>query len=149
DIAASTYHGVLEYTSFQAEWLLKELELSENVSTLVEKDWTYLSLEQVSFPKELEMYVAWTGKAASTKHLVSKVKELQNDSYQTFLDESRDAVALILQGMKTNQVDLFINGIRQNRKALATLGEIAEVDIETEKLHILAMKVEEVAGVGK
>src|SRR5699024_2520675 len=105
--------------------------------------------EQVSFPKELEMYVAWTGKAASTKHLVSKVKELQNDSYQTFLDESRDAVALILQGMKTNQVDLFINGIRQNRKALATLGEIAEVDIETEKLHILAMKVEEVAGVGK
>src|SRR5699024_7334126 len=45
DIAASVYGGLLSYASFQAEWLLEQLKTVKNVTTLVEKDWTFLSIE--------------------------------------------------------------------------------------------------------
>src|SRR5699024_3963708 len=148
DIAASTYHGVLEYSSFQAEWLLDKITMSEKLTPLVEKDWTYLSIQRVHFPDQLEMYVGWTGKAASTKDLVAKMKKMQNKSYETFLIESEKAVTSILHGMKTHQVDIFLQGIRDNRKALAAIGREARVDIETPKLYTLAMEAEKLAGAG-
>src|SRR5699024_5007930 len=53
DIAASTYGGVLEYTSFQAVWLLKEIEQTPNIIELVEKEWKYLSIHVTAFPPEI------------------------------------------------------------------------------------------------
>lgn len=149
DIAASTYHGVLEYTSFQAEWLLEEMSSTTNISALVEKDWTYLSIQQVFIPPQLNMYVAWTGTAASTKHLVAEIKQMQNKSYEAFLASSKEAVASIIQGMKDENVELFLGGIRENRIALAKLGEAAGVEIETRKLYVLAIEAEKMNGAGK
>jgi len=149
DIAASTYHGTLKYTSFQAEWLLEEIALSQEITPLVEKDWIYLSLESVQIPKELTMYVGWTGKAASTKHLVTKIKKMKNKAYEAFLEASEKAVTDILQGMRTGRVNLFLDGIRDNREALAAIGVAAGVDIETPKLNALAMEAEKLAGAGK
>lgn len=152
DIAASTYHGVLEYTSFQAEWLLAEIGAANTIRTLVEKDWRYLSIRPVKLPTDLTMCVAWTGKAASTKHLVNEIKQLQYKdatAYTAFLQHSEQALSLLLEGVQRNDAACFLQGIRDNRLALAQVGKAAGVEIETKQLFELAMAAESVNGAGK
>lgn len=152
DIAASAYHGVLEYTSFQAEWLLAEIVKTTSIRELVEMDWRYLSIRPTQLPASLTMQVAWTGSAASTKQLVRKIKQLrQKDgpAYDAFLQASVQALNLLLDGITQNNPDGFLQGIRDNRIALAKVGETAGVAIETEQLYELAMAAESVQGAGK
>src|SRR5699024_6562191 len=101
DIAASTYGGVLEYTSFQAEWLLKEIEQTPNIVELMEKEWKYLSVHVAAFPSEIDFVVGWTGKPASTKSLVNDVLQLRHtakEQYEAFLACSEQAVEKIVHG---------------------------------------------------
>src|SRR5699024_11349432 len=55
DIAAATYGGVLEYSSFQADWLLEEIQCTESLTALVEKKWTYLTVKSITIPERLEI----------------------------------------------------------------------------------------------
>lgn len=152
DIAASTYGGVLLYSSFQANWL-KELISSETSTTkIIDKDWENLSIKKVQLPKELNVCVGWTGKPASTANLVSEISKLKEDeieAYDTFLAESERAVQSIVTGMTNNDLRPFFEGITKNKYALATLGQTANVEIETEKLHLLSKEAEKFGGVGK
>ena len=152
DIAASTYGGVLEYASFQAEWLLKEIKESPSIDALIEKKWLYLSIKKSAFPSDLDISVGWTGKPASTKSLVNDILALKisapND-YETFIQHSREAVTKIVYGMEENDIALFLAGISENRLALARLGESADVPIETEKLAELSDIAEQFGGAGK
>ncbi|HLR55007.1 MAG TPA: phosphomevalonate kinase [Pseudogracilibacillus sp.] len=149
DIAAASFHGVLKYTSFQAEWLLREWEETSSVTDLVRKTWDYLTLERVEFPRDLQVLVGWTGTAASTKHLVAKIKKMKNTAYETFLQESKNAVSMILAGMANDDSPLFLQGIETNRKVLSDLGRIADVPIETRRLYQLAKTAESFHGAGK
>src|SRR5699024_12240761 len=69
DVAASVYGGLLSYASFQAEWLLEQLKTVKNVTTLVEKDWTLLSIEHLHKPDFVQFFVAMTVVAVLTKIL--------------------------------------------------------------------------------
>ncbi len=153
DIAASTYGGVLNYASFQAGWLLEQLEKTDRISRFVERKWTYLTIEPVQFPPSLHLCVGWTGKPASTKSLVSEIRKLKKENsvqyYEQFLEKSKRAVRTIVEGMEKNDVDIFFQGIEQNRKALREIGEHANVEIETKKLYILSKEAERLGGVGK
>jgi phosphomevalonate kinase len=152
DIAASTYGGVLAYTSFQAEWLLNKMKEITKVSRLVESEWLYLSIQQIQFPDETKMLVGWTGKAASTKELVHHIKLLRETRpgvYGQFLQHSQTAVAKVVQGMKGNDRALFFTGMEENRIALSELGEAASVQIETVALLRLSVCAATVGGAGK
>lgn len=152
DIAASTYGGVLEYTSFQAEWLLNELEQTEGIVSLIEKEWIYLSIKQTAFPSGVEVSVGWTGKPASTKSLVNDILALRDatpEKYASFLQGSRVAVAKVVRGMEENDIAIFLAGISKNRRALASLGEDANVPIETKRLAKLSDIAEQFGGAGK
>src|SRR5699024_356774 len=145
DIAASTYGGLINYTSFQAEWLIDQLKSATSLSQLVEKKWKYLFIEQVELPKDIQVCIGWTGKPASTRSLVSYNKALkttQPESYKTFLHKSEQAIQLIIDGVKNNDKDSFFTGIRDNRVALAEIGKRANVEIETDKLHKLSIEAE-------
>lgn len=152
DIAASTYTGVLLYTSFQADWLLEEINQAKNISSLVEKDWTYASIERLDFPSEVKLAVGWTGKPASTKSLVKEIKKInhsQSDIYENFLHSSKRAVDKIVQGIKEEDIPTLFTGIVKNRQALAKIGQDAKVPIETEKLRLLSEEAIRVGGTGK
>lgn len=152
DIAASTYGGVIHYRSFQAEWLKKQLTKVKKVKQIVHMTWDYLSIKKTAFPKDVTIYIGWTGKPASTSNLVSKIRAMKvtdRASYDSFLNQSSDAVDIILQGIEQNDVDLFFRGIKLNRAALAFLGEKSNVSIETEKLHRLSEVAERLGGAGK
>jgi len=152
DIAASTYGGFLQYSSFQADWLLDELSRASTLTSLVKKDWKYLTIKKVEFPRNLSVCVGWTGQPASTAKLVDEILELKREKpaqFQQFLMDSQRAVDEILNGV-TNGSNLdLLEGIRKNRYCLATIGEIAGIEIETDLLAKLAELAEQFEGAGK
>lgn len=152
DIAASVYGGILEYASFQANWLLEEVEKAETLTTLVEKDWKYLFIKQIELPTDLSIYIGWTGRPASTAKLVDEILTLKvkkPQQFQQFLTSSEMAVGMMLEGIEKKSVSDLLTGMKENRRCLATVGENAGVDIETPLLAELADLAEQSGGAGK
>src|SRR5699024_1921891 len=71
DIAASVYGGLLSYASFQAEWLMDQLNSVNNDNTLVEKDCHFFSIDALPTPVLVQFFVAWSGVETSTREVVS------------------------------------------------------------------------------
>ena len=152
DIAASSFGGVIEYASFQAEWLIEAYEKAESIVSFIESDWVYLSINQVKFLPDIKLMIGWTGNPASTGSLVNellKMKQKDLAAYNTFLNESEAAVALFLEGLMEDRKELVFMAVEMNRKALSSIGKRAHVDIETEKLAILSELVKDKNGAGK
>src|SRR5699024_5616929 len=152
DIAASTYGGVLQYTSFQDEWLLNEYEQTQSITELVKKDWTYLSIRRLKLPENIWVCIGWTGKPASTANLVEKVLALKATNkhlFQKFLTNSQEAVNIFLEGIEKGNIPLILKGITLNRQCLAKVGRDADAEIETPLLGELSDIAEELGGAGK
>lgn len=152
DVAASTYRGVVHYTSFQAEWLKNEIENTKTLSDLIEKEWTYLTIQPILFPEDIRIRIGWTGTPASTYNLVERVSLLKTNNpnqYEQFLSDSKIAVESILKGIKEKKLDLFLEGIRKNRRCLSQLGKNANTEIETPLLKTLCNIAEELGGAAK
>lgn len=152
DVAASSYGGILKYTSFQADWLKEAYKNNPFLPQFVAEDWPFLSLEPIELPKEVHVCVGWTGKPASTVKLVDKVLQLKasnNAQFQHFLSESGIAVENFLKGMKNNDIQLLLNGVKRNRQALAEVGKNANAPIETPMLKKLSDLAEQYGGAGK
>lgn len=152
DIAASVYGGVLQYTSFQAEWLLDVLSNHKTLTDSVTKKWTYLSVDHLKLPGEISICIGWTGKPASTARLVDQVLRLKTKSpkqFREFLAASSAAVAAFLQGAETGDIPLLLMGVKKNRACLAAIGKQAHVEIETILLNKLATIAEQLGGAGK
>src|SRR5699024_7410508 len=102
DVAASSYGGLLKYTSFQAEWLLEAYDKANSLQELLAMNWTYFSIGAVPVPEDIHFCVGWTGNPASTGSLVRQISQLKKDrpeQYEQFLLDSEAAVASFLQGM--------------------------------------------------
>src|SRR5690625_4751288 len=130
DIAASTYGGVLQYSSFQAAWLLEELKRAHTLTALVEKNWEYLTIKQIELPRSLSVCVGWTGQPASTAKLVDEILELKvknPNQFRLFLTDSEIAIDKILRGIEKESILDLLEGIRENRYCLSVLGENAGV----------------------
>lgn len=152
DIAASSYGGVIEYTSFQAEWLIGKYDKKESLTTLVEKDWVYFSIKRIDLPEKLHILIGWTGSPASTSQLVKKIlilKTTASEKYYQFIENSKYAVNNFLIGIEKQDYGLILKGIEQNRQALAQIGKDANVEIETPLLKTLSDLAKQSSGAGK
>ncbi|WP_234028470.1 phosphomevalonate kinase [Lentibacillus sp. Marseille-P4043] len=152
DVAASLYGGFLRYSSFQAEWLLEHYLKAKSLTELLEEDWRYFSIKPIELPKDVYLCIGWTGNPASTSKLIPKIRKLNDESpslYEQFLQESEQAVTTFLAGFEKGDLDLLLKGVKQNRHALATVGENAGVDVETPLLKTLCDLAEQHGGAGK
>lgn len=152
DIAASVYGGVLRYSSFQAEWLLKQYEKAASISELLAVNWKYLSIKPLELPQTVQFCVGWTGSPASTVKLVDmilKLKETNPNAFEQFLQNSERAVHIFFQGMEESSSDLIFQGIKANRQALRDVGIQANAPIETPLLTTLCDLADEFGGAGK
>ncbi|WP_080875984.1 phosphomevalonate kinase [Oceanobacillus timonensis] len=152
DIAASTYGGLLQFSSFQADWLLEAYHEADSISEVVKKDWKYYKAEPIALPADVSFCVGWTGSAASTKDLVNQVRLLKihnATAYETFLKDSKNAVTQFLTGAKNNDINQLFEGIKANRKALNQVGQAADTNIETADLTVLCHLAEDLGGAGK
>ncbi|ASN03634.1 phosphomevalonate kinase [Virgibacillus necropolis] len=152
DVAASSFGGLVTYTSFQAEWLKDAFGKASSITELVERDWPYFSVKPIELPADIHMLIGWTGSPASTKQFLKKialVKVRDAGIYNQFIDESALAVSSIIRGVESGDNKQILNGIASNRKTLANLGKHAEADIETALLKILSDIAEKHGGAGK
>lgn len=152
DVAASSYGGVIQYSSFQAEWLRKEYQHSSSLMELLHKDWKYFSAKQIELPSDLYLCIGWTGSPASTGNLVDKIMDLKNSNilkYQEFLSESEEAVDNFLTGIESKDLPLLLKGIKKNRAALVAVGKEAKTELETPMIKRLCDIAEELGGAGK
>jgi phosphomevalonate kinase len=152
DVAASAYGGIIQYSSFQAEWLRDQYNQSHSLTELLETDWKYFSVNPIELPKVLHLCIGWTGSPASTGSLVEEIKGLKKtnpDKYQRFLDSSEEAVDNILKGIYEDNLPQLFNGIKQNRAALVTVGKDANLELETSMITELCNLAEEHGGAAK
>ncbi|WP_430789187.1 phosphomevalonate kinase [Virgibacillus flavescens] len=152
DVAASSFGGMVAYTSFQADWLLEAIKSKASITEVMKMDWPYFSVKPVSLPDDIQMIIGWTGNPASTKDFIKKINLLkahQSDLYTEFLNQSDAAVEDIIQGIEAGNTYQILSGITSNRKALAMLGKHAKADIETPLLKALSDIAEMHGGAGK
>lgn len=152
DVAASSYGGMLQYASFQADWLSDALKNTDTLTALLKTDWTYLSVKPIQIPKDIYICVGWTGNPASTAKLVNKILQLKSANrtlFDKFLQTSEMAVKGILKGIEEQNTSLILEGVKQNRKTLATVGRHADAPVETPLLSELCDLAEQYGGAGK
>lgn len=152
DVAASSYGGILHYSSFQAEWLKAAFAAADTLTELLKMDWTYLSVKPIQIPENIYICVGWTGKPASTGKLVDRILNLKKTNltlFEEFLATSAEAVQNILTGMETGNIPLLLEGVKRNRQALATVGQHAATPIETPLLGTLCDLAVQYGGAGK
>jgi phosphomevalonate kinase len=153
DVAAATYGGWLRYSSFQPEWLAERLERSWPVGRLLHEPWPFFSATPMGpLPRELCLCVGWTGEPASTTSMLERVRALRDrepQAYGNFLQESHASVDLLVDGLRHGDRAATLKAIERNRKALAHLGELAGVPIETQSLLELHRWAELCGGAGK
>lgn len=152
DVAASSYGGILHYSSFQAEWLKTAFDEAETLTALLKAEWTYLSINPIQIPENVYICVGWTGNPASTGKLVDRILHLNKINsmlFEEFLTSSEEAVKNILMGMESENIPLLLEGVKQNRQALAKVGRHADTPVETPLLSTLCDLAEQYGGAGK
>jgi phosphomevalonate kinase len=151
DIAAAVYGGWLGYTSYNPDWVLKNIEQGEKLTTLLEKHWPLLSIRPLVAPSSLQLAVGWTKEAVSTGPMIKRVQDYRlchEEGYSEFLKESSRSVIGLINSFERNNCSSAISFLKQNRSALAKLSESADLPIETAKLKALCT-IAEKYGSGK
>jgi phosphomevalonate kinase len=152
DVAASTFGGLISYTSFQPQWLAGKLKSGMGCQELIDEPWPYFTWKRLVLPRQLHLCVGWTRSPVGTGPLVRKMsafKKEHHSQYESFLKESTKAVTTFIEGLELKNIDLAIKGMKMNRNALVKLGEASGVPIETESLKALADIAEACGGAGK
>jgi phosphomevalonate kinase len=152
DVAASAFGGVIEYSSFQADWLRQRYQASNTLKELLEMEWKYLSIKPIHFPQDVHFRVGWTGSPASTGNLVNQIlqlKENDNMKFLEFIASSEEAVDNILRGIRNKDLSQLLFGVKQNRTALVTVGKEAKTELETPMIELLCKIAEELGGAAK
>ncbi|MGR3741781.1 phosphomevalonate kinase [Companilactobacillus sp. DQM5] len=136
DIAASTYGGIIYYTSPDKNWIINTLK-KEPLFNVIHKKWPDLTIQQIRLPIDSKLLIGWTGNPASTSILVEQIsysKSQKAKLYNEFLKKSKQCLELMLEGFLAGNLKLIQEQIKVNRNLLNSLSTFTDVLIETQKL---------------
>ncbi len=135
DVAAAVYGGFLEYR-------LPDMNDPKSIASAARK---------LVWPSTLQLRIAWTGQAASTRDLVEQVRAFQTRDaagYQKVMkrlvQESGRFVACVGQG-----ADAVVQAAERYHQAMAALGEAAGAPIVEERLTEIARLAADAGGSAK
>lgn len=151
DIAASVYGGWIAFTTFERQWVADKFK-NESLTTLLALVWPELSIQTLTPPRDLRLVIGWTGSPASTSSLVDKVtkqREMDQASYQRFLQDSKQCVEALIQAFEENNIPKIQEKIRLNRQLLLGMSKKTGVVIETPALKKLCDLAETYHGAAK
>lgn len=141
DIAASSFGGMVYYTSPDRSGLLEQLQ-KQSIKDICDAVWKDLTIERLPEIPNFTLLVGWTGQVAITDSLIQateKKRKVATDSafYKEFLKKSH----AIVQGLQTawNKQDIpaLQEGIRANRALLNEFAQVMQLEIETPALQTL------------
>ena len=153
DIAASSFGGMVYYTSPDRSALLEQLQ-NKSIKEICDTDWKGLTIERLPEIPDFTLLVGWTGQVAITASLIQateKKRKVATDSafYKEFLKKSH----AIVQGLQTawNKQDIHAlqEGTRANRALLNEFAKVMQLEIETPALQTLCDLAEQVGACAK
>lgn len=133
DIAAITYTGWIQYTSFDCNYV-RQFRADHLITDTIEAYWPKMIIKRMKVKRNINFLVGWTGSPASSHDLVGAVqdkKEQTTERYNNFLEESNASVALLTIGLEEGNPTKIKDAINRNRKALLEMGKDTNVVIET------------------
>ena len=144
DIAASSFGGMVYYTSPDRSSLLEQLQ-SQSIKAICDTDWKDLTIIRLPEIPNFTLLVGWTGQVAITDSLIQateKKRKVATDSafYKEFLAKSH----AIVQGAWNKQdIPALQEGIRANRALLNEFAQVMQLEIETPALRTLCNLAEQ------
>lgn len=139
DLAAVCFASLVFYRKFDRELLIKDM-IESSVRDLVNKEWELLEIKQLDFPNSWDFLVGWTGKPASSKNLVEKLKKNGTCDmfYRVFQNNSDRYVKAIYEALLQNDFKKFKHNIDMAEANLFALDHEFNIGIVTEKLKKLS-----------
>ena len=140
DVAASVYEGLILYESLDQEWILKQLEGEYRLRDLVEMKWPCGYVRHLSLPSDIEFLIGWTGEKADSKVFIEAYNKAKKDKpyiYNDFIERSNISIDLFIKACLTDNSQLIIKAIKEQRLNLTMMGKALGIEIETLKLSQL------------
>ena len=153
DIAASSFRGMVYYTSPDRSALLEQLQ-SQTIKEICDNDWKGLTIERLREIPDFTLLVGWTGQVAITDSLIQateKKRKVETDSafYKEFLAKSHAIVQGLQSAWNNQDIPALQEGIRANRALLNEFAREMQLEIETPALQTLCNLAEQVGACAK
>lgn len=153
DIAASSFRGMVYYTSPDRGELLEQLQ-SQTIKEICDTDWKNLTIERLPEIPDFTLLVGWTGQVAITDSLIQateKKRKVETDSafYKEFLKKSHAIVQGLQKSWNKQDIPALQEGIRANRALLNEFAREMQLKIETPALQTLCDLAEQVGACAK
>ena len=153
DIAASSFGGMVYYTSPDRSALLVKLQ-SNTIKEICDTDWKDLTIERLPEIPNFTLLVGWTRQVAITDSLIQateKKRKVETDSefYKEFLKKSHAIVQGLQKAWKNKDIKALQEGIRANRALLNEFAREMQLEIETPALQTLCDLAEQVGACAK
>ena len=153
DIAASSFGGMVYYTSPDRSALLVKLQ-TQTFKEICDADWKNLTIERLPEIPDFTLLVGWTGQVAITDSLIQateKKRKVETDSafYKEFLGKSHAIVQILQTAWKNEDIPASQEGIRANRALLNEFAREMQLEIETPALQTLCNLAEQVGACAK
>ncbi len=152
DIAASTYGGLVVYSRFDPNWLIKKLEADIKLAEIVATKWPGFFVEQLRIPEDFYLLIGWTGESFSTTEAIKKMdkyKEQNKKEYGNSIKRIAKIAKNISMAWKKNDRKVILELLRKNEKYLRDLGIKSKISIETKELRALADGANKCGAAGK
>ena len=153
DIAASSFGGMVYYTSPDRSSLLEQIQ-SQTIKGICDADWKDLTIERLPEIPDFALLVGWTGQVAITDLLIQateKKRKVETDSafYKEFLKKSHAIVQGLQSAWNKQDIPALQEGIRSNRALLNEFAKVMQLEIETPALQTLCDLAEQVGACAK
>ena len=153
DIAASSFGGLVYYTSPDRSDLLEQLQ-SKTIKNICDAVWKDLTIEPLPEIPNFTLLVGWTGQVAITDSLIQateKKRKVATDSafYKKFLKKSHAIVQGLQSAWNKQDIPALQEGIRANRALLNEFAQVMQLEIETPALQTLCDLAEQVGACAK
>ena len=147
DIAASSFGGMVYYTSPDRSSLLEQLQ-NQSIKAICDADWKDLLIERLPEIPDFTLLVGWTGQVAITDSLIQateKKRKVETDSafYKEFLTKSHAIVQGLQSAWNNQDIPALQEGIRSNRAILNEFAQVMQLEIETPALQTLCNLAEQ------
>ncbi len=152
DVAASTYGGLFVYSRFDPDWLTRNVESGEKLTSIVKEKWSSLVIEELNIPENFSLLVAWTKESASTTNMIKQMNEFKKnnpDKYNELFSDIAGCAKNVIEAWKNNDFELVTIELQNNKEKLSELTAITGIPIETPELKMLAEKAAECGAAGK
>lgn len=153
DIAASSFGGMVYYTSPDRSSLLEQLQ-NQSIKAICDTDWKDLTIIRLPEIPNFTLLVGWTGQVAITDSLIQATEkkrkvETDNAFYKEFLAKSHAIVQGLQNAWNNQDIPALQEGIRANRALLNEFAREMQLEIETPALQTLCDLAEQVGACAK